>query len=79
MRAVRAGSQAITLQGMTKALSLLNRSPDVHKGSHGSVGIVGGAAGTVGAGFLSARSALCWPAASVRSSGKASQPSKPQL
>lgn len=58
MRAVRAGSQAITLQGMTKALSLLNRSPDAHKGSHGSVGIVGGAAGTVGAAFLSARSAL---------------------
>jgi hydroxyethylthiazole kinase-like uncharacterized protein yjeF len=43
---------------MTKALSLLNRSPDAHKGSHGSVGIVGGAAGTVGAAFLSARSAL---------------------
>lgn len=58
MRVVKAGSQAITLPGMTKAFSLLNRSPDAHKGSHGSVGVVGGAAGTVGAAFLSARSAL---------------------
>ena len=58
MRVAKAGPQAITLLGMTKVLSLLSRSPDAHKGCHGSVGIVGGAVGTVGAAFLSARSAL---------------------
>ena len=37
---------------------LLTRSPDAHKGDHGALGIVGAARGTVGAGVLSARSAV---------------------
>ncbi len=37
---------------------LLKRSPRAHKGDHGTLGILGGATGTVGAGFLAARAAL---------------------
>jgi hydroxyethylthiazole kinase-like uncharacterized protein yjeF len=43
---------------MANPIMLLQRSANAHKGSHGSVGIVGGATGTVGAAFLSARTAL---------------------
>lgn len=39
-------------------MPLLTRKPDAHKGDHGALGVVGGARGTVGAGFLSARSAV---------------------
>lgn len=39
-------------------MPLFQRAPDSNKASHGAVGIVGGAAGTVGAAFLSARAAL---------------------
>lgn len=43
---------------MTNPILVLQRAANAHKGSHGSVGIVGGATGTVGAAFLSARAAL---------------------
>lgn len=43
---------------MTNPILLLKRAANAHKGSHGSVGVVGGATGTVGAAFLSARTAL---------------------
>lgn len=39
-------------------MPLFQRAPDSNKASHGAVGVVGGAAGTVGAAFLSARTAL---------------------
>lgn len=39
-------------------MPLFQRAPDSNKASHGAVGIVGGAAGTVGAAFLGARTAL---------------------
>lgn len=38
--------------------SVLKRSPMAHKGDHGTLGILGGATGMVGAGFLAARAAL---------------------
>ena len=37
---------------------LIHRAADSHKGDHGALGILGGARGTVGAAFLSARCAL---------------------
>jgi hydroxyethylthiazole kinase-like uncharacterized protein yjeF len=43
---------------MSLPIRALERSLDTHKGSHGSLGVVGGATGTVGAVFLCARSAL---------------------
>ncbi len=39
-------------------MSLINRSADSNKGDHGALAILGGATGTVGAAFLSARAAL---------------------
>lgn len=39
-------------------MPLLQRTPDANKGDHGALGIIGGAQGTVGAAFLSARTAL---------------------
>lgn len=39
-------------------MPLLARRPDAHKGDHGALGILGGAAGMVGAPFLAARTAL---------------------
>ena len=39
-------------------MALIQRDPDSHKGSHGAVGVLGGALGTVGAAMLCARSAL---------------------
>lgn len=39
-------------------MALIQRDPDSHKGSHGAVGVLGGARGTVGAAILCARSAL---------------------
>ena len=39
-------------------MALIQRDPESHKGSHGAVGVLGGARGTVGAALLAARSAL---------------------
>lgn len=39
-------------------MPILDRDPLAHKGDHGALGILGGAQGTVGAAFLSARTAL---------------------
>jgi ADP-dependent NAD(P)H-hydrate dehydratase / NAD(P)H-hydrate epimerase len=39
-------------------MPLLHRSPASNKGDHGTLGILGGATGTVGAAFLAARAAL---------------------
>lgn len=39
-------------------MAFITRKPDAHKGDHGSLAVLGGAQGTVGAAFLAARTAL---------------------